>query len=103
MTKARKLAPEILRRIAKSRKFLQWTPIHYKRSSTRFEDSAASEKHFSPNELAEQWGFSVDTIRDIFRNEPGVLKHKNNGAKRSYTTLRIPERIAIRVHSRLAS
>ncbi len=36
--------------------------------------TSVSAKHFSPAELAEAWGLSLETIRKLFRNEPGVLK-----------------------------
>jgi len=51
------------------------------------------------------WGVSVQTIRDVFRNEEGVLKLGSNGTrtKRRYKTLRIPESVARRVHTRLSS
>ena len=32
-----------------------------------------AEKHFTPQELAATWGLSVDTIRELFDEEPGVL------------------------------
>jgi hypothetical protein len=62
-------------------------------------------RHFSPLEIAELWGLSVDSIRKIFENEPGVLVIGNTQPrryKRSYTTLRIPQAIVERVHRRLS-
>ena len=32
----------------------------------------AAEKHYTPSELAEMWGVSVQTIRDLFKKEDGV-------------------------------
>jgi hypothetical protein len=63
------------------------------------------DKHYSPDELAELWGVSAETIRSIFRDEPGVLKIGKTGAKyqRGYVTLRIPESVAERVHTRLSA
>jgi hypothetical protein len=63
----------------------------------------ALERHYSVGELATLWSFSENTVRRIFIKEPGVLKvaHKETRSKRRYTTLRIPERIAQRVHLRL--
>jgi hypothetical protein len=63
------------------------------------------ERHYSASELAALWNLSLDTIRRIFENEPGVLvlgedKPKRN--RRRYTTLRIPESVAARVHRRLS-
>lgn len=62
-------------------------------------------RHFSPKEIADLWGLSVDCIRKIFENEPGVLVIGNSEPrrfKRSYTTLRIPQAIVERVHRRLS-
>jgi hypothetical protein len=66
---------------------------------------SAAEKHFTPDELAGLWAVSVDTIRNIFRSEPGVLKVGKTGGrfKRGYQTLRIPESIAEKVHTRLSA
>ena len=66
--------------------------------------SAVSSKHFSPAELAEAWGLSTDTIRNLFRNEPGVLKigERASRFRRGYITLRIPQEVAERVHRRLS-
>ncbi len=61
------------------------------------------EQHFSVSELAKLWGFSDDFIRELFRNEVGVLKvvRPEKMHKRSYTTLSIPESVVKRVHERL--
>jgi len=55
-------------------------------------------------DLAKVWGVDVETIRNIFRDEPGVLKigEKNPKHRRAYLTLRIPESVAVRVHKRLS-
>lgn len=61
-------------------------------------------RHYSPAEVAELWSLSVDSIRKIFENEPGVLVLGNTAprrGKRSYTTLRIPADVIERVHRRL--
>ena len=65
--------------------------------------AVALEKHYSVPQLAKIWFLSENTVRRIFLEEPGVLKlsHKETRHKRRYTTLRIPERIAQRVHRRL--
>ena len=59
------------------------------------------ERHYRPKELSEMWGFSEDTIRRWFADEPGVLKvggsyHRNG--KRGYVSLSIPESVAQRIH-----
>jgi hypothetical protein len=65
----------------------------------------ALEKHFTPQELADAWGVSTETIRQVFRNEDGVLKIGNphTRTKRGYFTLRIPKEVAERVHRRLSA
>jgi hypothetical protein len=89
-------------RLSKSKKFQSW-PI--RAASAHFSDDPIEQKHFSPAELAKAWGVSVETIRSIFRTEPGVLKLGKTGAKyrRGYVTLRIPEEVAQRVHRRLSA
>jgi hypothetical protein len=67
--------------------------------------SLVIERHYSAAELAERWNLSLDTIRRIFQNEPGVVVLGDNSGKpgkRRYTTLRIPESVAARVHRRLS-
>jgi hypothetical protein len=60
------------------------------------------EYHNTPSELAARWNIDVDTIRDWFRDEPGVLKagRDNDPRRRPYVTLRIPESVAQRVYAR---
>jgi len=58
----------------------------------------ATEPHYTPADLARRWGYHPDTLRRIFRAEPGVLK---TGTVR--TVLRIPESVAQRVHERLSA
>jgi hypothetical protein len=64
---------------------------------------AALEKHYSVADLAKLWLFSESTVRRIFINEPGVLKlvHEETRFKRRYTSIRIPEHVAKKVHRRL--
>lgn len=67
--------------------------------------SRIEERHYSVAELAERWNLSPDTIRKLFERESGVLvigEHSTRRGKRRYTTLRIPESIAARVHRRLS-
>ena len=63
----------------------------------------STEKHYSVGELAWLWGLSENTIRRMFENEPGVLlwRSRETRSKRAYTTLRIPESVALRIHRRL--
>jgi len=61
-------------------------------------------RHYSPDELAECWQLSVDSVRRLFENEPGVLVFENpeRGSARRRRTLRIPESVAERVYHRLS-
>ena len=62
-------------------------------------------KHYSPAELGQLWGLSVETIRRMFDREPGVLIFENpdRGSERRRSTMRIPESIAERVYRRLST
>jgi hypothetical protein len=62
---------------------------------------AALEKHYRVRELACLWGFSDNTIIRLFAGEPGVIRLESGALKRKYTTLSIPESVALRVHGRL--
>jgi hypothetical protein len=65
--------------------------------------TAALERHFTPAELGELWGFDQTTIRRMFVDEPGVLKigkQARRDGKRAYVSVRIPASIAQRVHAR---
>ncbi len=63
----------------------------------------ALERHYTVAELSKLWFFSENTIRRLFTKEPGVVKiaRPETRLKRGYTSMRIPERIAQRVHRRL--
>jgi hypothetical protein len=82
-----------------SEKFRLWRRVRPNRAML------AGERHYKPEELAELWGVSTETIRSIFREEPGVLKIGKTGSKykRGYVTLRIPEEVMERVHRRLSA
>jgi hypothetical protein len=65
----------------------------------------ALERHYTVAQVSELWGWSDDTVRKVFRDEPGVLQNKIptiRARKRQNVTLRIPESVLIRVHARLA-
>lgn len=61
-------------------------------------------RHFSPSEIAELWNLSVDSVRKLFENEPGVVQigERARRGKRRYVTLRIPESVVARVHRKLS-
>ena len=120
MTTTAKLKPratdsaleELYKLLLKSEKFLKWKPESaVERPDNRLsvndlsESYVMAEKHYTPSELAEMWGVSVQVIRDLFRREEGVLKLGSNGtrSRRAYKTLRIPESVAERVHTRLSA
>lgn len=86
-----------------SEKFLNWKPAKLTLRDLE-EDHIMAEKHYTPAELAELWGVSVQTIRELFKSEDGVLKIGSDGTRnrRAYKTLRIPESVAERVHTRLS-
>lgn len=63
-----------------------------------------SEQHYSVAQVGELWSLSPDSVRDLFRNEPGVLvvqQPTKVRLRRKYTTLRIPESVMKRVHNRM--
>ncbi len=62
----------------------------------------ALEKHYRVKELAERWGLSINTVRRMFINEPDVLRLED-GHKRRYATVSIPESVALRVHERFTN
>lgn len=60
------------------------------------------EAHFSVQELAKLWRLSVDAVRRLFLNEPGVVIFcHNRPGRRVYRTLRVPASIALRVYRRM--
>ena len=63
---------------------------------------AALERHYRVRELGKVWGFSDNTIIKLFASEPGVIRLEAGAGRRKYTTLSIPESVALRVHERLS-
>jgi len=63
------------------------------------------ERHYAVVEVAEMWHLSPDKVRNLFEHEPGVLVIGDTlpRHKRRYRTLRIPQTVLQRVHSRLAA
>lgn len=63
----------------------------------------ANERHYSVIEISKLWSLSQKTVRRIFENEPGVIVwgHPENGRRRGYRTLRVPETVLQRVHRKL--
>jgi hypothetical protein len=63
----------------------------------------ALERHFTPSELGKLWHLSPRFVRELFQDVPGVMKidRPERMHKRGYTTLRVPESVALRLHARL--
>jgi DeoR/GlpR family transcriptional regulator of sugar metabolism len=69
--------------------------------------SIAHDQHYTVSELAKRWHLSPNTVRRLVADEPGVIKLTvgpllRNRRKRHLVSLRIPERVALRVHAKLA-
>jgi hypothetical protein len=66
---------------------------------------SAFEKHYSVAEISARWRYSEDTIRRLFRDEPGVLKvgSPETRYKRKRWQLSIPESVLVRVYQRLCA
>jgi hypothetical protein len=64
-----------------------------------------AQRHYTPAQIASMWNLSQDKVRDLFQHEAGVLVigEKARSGRRAYTTLRIPESVAARVHRRLSN
>jgi hypothetical protein len=63
-----------------------------------------AERHYSVEEIADMWALGPDATRKLFEREPGVMvlgDTQSTIRKRKYTTLRIPESVAQRVHRRM--
>jgi len=98
---------ELYKILLKSERFINWRPEPEPAKLTAqdiAESQIMAEKHYTPAELAELWGVSVQTIRELFKSEDGVLKIGSDGnrRRRAYKTLRIPHSVAERVHTRLS-
>ncbi len=72
-------------------------------------ETIAEDKHFTVAELAERWHVSPNTVRRIFEGEGGVLRFGaaperrcRSPRRRHMTQMRIPARVAQRVHARLS-
>ncbi len=58
-------------------------------------------KAYAPQDIAKAWNVSDEFVRLLFTNEPGVLRFNKTGKSskkaRSYTTIRIPKPVLLRV------
>jgi hypothetical protein len=99
---------ELHRLLLQSEKFLNWKPEEEPEKPFTLDDLEQSqitqERHYTPDELSGLWGVSAETVRNVFREEPGVLRlQQPTKGKRQYVLLRIPESVAERVHRRLSA
>jgi hypothetical protein len=96
---------EAVAELTRSAKFQSWGKLRLHLLLRDDLAQVATDKHYTPVELAKAWGVSVQTIREIFGKEEGVLKIGSNGtrSRRRYKTLRIPESVVDRVHTRLSA
>jgi hypothetical protein len=64
---------------------------------------ACLERHYSVAEIAQLWNVSSNTVRSVFKDEPGIIEfgHEEFLHKRGYKTIRVPESVLRRVHARL--
>jgi len=116
------MKPETRQELLRTKSVLSWslnkpesrtTPKHSYRfvgqsfsyQGEKYTNLIVNEKHYAVAEIAEQWGISADLVRDTFKDEPGVLRFVRPGTrvKRGYSTIRVPESVLVRVHTRLTS
>jgi hypothetical protein len=66
-------------------------------------DGMSTGRHYTVQEIAKMWKLSETMVRDLFREEPGVLRAERplTRFKRGYTTIRVPETVLRRVHARM--
>jgi hypothetical protein len=71
-------------------------------SSNTAPSGTAFEKHYTVGDLASLWRMSTRVVRELFRDEEGVIRLMQPGnGKRTYMTIYVPESVARRVHARL--
>jgi hypothetical protein len=66
---------------------------------------AALERHYSVAEVAALWGLGKTKVREMFFDEPGVLRTQRpsvHSRKRQCIRIQIPESVILRVHGRLS-
>ena len=65
-----------------------------------FQEPSALERHYRIGELAEIWKLGRETVRQLVKDEQGVIKIRL-GRKRANTVYSVPESVAVRIHTRL--
>jgi hypothetical protein len=75
------------------------------RRTNDLEVDIALERHYSIQEVAEIWGLCENSVRELFKDEPGVVRiaRPKSRHKRPYITIRIPLSVLERVHRRMSS
>ena len=59
--------------------------------------SLFEERHFTIHELSKMWHFSVEFVRQIVKDEPGVTEWvRQRPGKRRYRVLRVPQSVVER-------
>jgi hypothetical protein len=64
------------------------------------QNDSTFERHFSIHDLSALWNLSRETIRQLIKNEPGILRVQL-GRRKTMTRYSIPESVARRVHTKL--
>jgi hypothetical protein len=64
----------------------------------RGSDRAFADKHYRIGSLSELWGLSRETVRQIVKDDPQVVKIRQ-GRKQAHTTYSIPESAARSIHT----
>jgi hypothetical protein len=93
----------------RSPKFRTWyaaTSVYIPTKDDTSSIGVENEKHFNLSELAATWGLSVETIRKLFADDPGVVKMSSASGptgRRRYCISRISSSAAARLHKRLSA
>jgi len=69
---------------------------------SEIETEVQPHKMYTVTEVADFLGFSTDTVRRLFVDEPGVLILKSQRGGCIYKTMRIPGYVVLRVRQRLS-
>jgi hypothetical protein len=56
--------------------------------------------HYSIADLSVQWNLSRETVRQLVKDDPEVVKVRN-GRRKAMTRYSIPARVARRIHTKL--
>jgi len=102
----RRQAIALARRSPKFRTWYAATSVYIPTQDDTSCTGVEHEKHFTLSELAATWGLSVETIRRLFADDPGVVTMPSASGptgRRQYFTLRIPSTVAARLHKRLSA